>query len=195
MTKVYALFYDHDDTGAREEWNTFYTPCEVFATPADRATRQAALKAADPDLEFHEVDLEIPPSAAVTAMGSGPNPGGSGNTGINDYGINDDDADDDDADAPELTEEEKEQLQKAQLEAMMPKPTYHGAPETLDAAIERILELELRLGDLHRAAEIAVAVRDFTLMEGQMPEAEKALETKIVVEYPDNGGPNIVVYS
>ena len=70
------------------------------------------------------------------------------------------------------------------LAELMPKPTYHGAPADLDAAIERILELELRLGDLHRAAEIACVVKDFTLIEGQMPEAEKALETKIVVEYP-----------
>lgn len=81
------------------------------------------------------------------------------------------------------------------MKELAPKPTYHGAPEDLDKAIERILELELRLGDLHRAAEIAVAVRDFTLIEGQMPEAEKALETKIVVEYPNQGAPNIVVYS
>lgn len=64
------------------------------------------------------------------------------------------------------------------------KPTFHNAPADLDAAIERIVELELRLGDLHRAAEIAVAVRDFTLIEGQMPEAERALENKIVIEYP-----------
>ena len=63
-------------------------------------------------------------------------------------------------------------------------PIYHNAPEDMEKAIERIIELELRLGDLHRAAEIAVAVRDMTLIEGQMPEAEKALETKIVVEYP-----------
>jgi hypothetical protein len=70
----------------------------------------------------------------------------------------------------------------------MIQPIYHNAPEDLDAAIQRILELELRLGDLHRAAEIAVAVRDFTLIEGQMPEADKALEKKIVVEYP-NAGP------
>jgi hypothetical protein len=69
----------------------------------------------------------------------------------------------------------------------MIKPIYHNAPEDLEKAIERILELELRLGDLHRAAEIAVVVRDFTLIEGQMPEAEKSLENKIIVEYPSNG--------
>ena len=73
------------------------------------------------------------------------------------------------------------------------KPIYHNAPEDLEKAIERIIELELRLGDLHRAAEIAVAVRDMTLIEGQMPEAEKALETKIVVEYPGAGHAPITV--
>jgi hypothetical protein len=103
-------------------------------------------------------------------MGAGPNGGGSGT-----------DDDDDDADEPEMTQEEL-------MKAMMPKPTYHGAPEDMDKAIDRILELELRLEDLHRAAEIAVAVRDFTLIEGQMPEADKTLEKKIVVEYP-NAGP------
>jgi hypothetical protein len=75
----------------------------------------------------------------------------------------------------------------------MIQPIYHNAPEDLDAAIKRILELELRLEDLHRAAEIAVAVRDFTLIEGQMPEADKALSTKIVVEYPNSGHQPITV--
>ena len=103
---------------------------------------------------------------------------------------------DDSLESIDLEGTDKAELEKklAELQAKI-KPTYIGAPETLDAAIERILELELRLGDLHRAAEIAVAVRDFSLIEGQMPEAEKTLETKIVVEYPDAGGPNIVVYS
>ena len=72
-------------------------------------------------------------------------------------------------------------------------PIYHNAPEDMEKAIERIIELELRLGDLHRAAEIAVAVRDMTLIEGQMPEAERALETKIVVEYPSTGHAPITV--
>lgn len=172
MSKVYILFYDHDGTGDREEWNTYYTPCEAFASAADRDVRKQALKAADPDLVFHELDLDMPTSAAVAAMGAGPNGGGSGT----------------DDDESEMTPEEI-------MKALQPKPTYHGAPENLDAAIERILELELRLGDLHRAAEIATVVKDFNLIEGQMPEAEKALETKIVVEYPQGNGPNIVIYS
>jgi len=74
MSKVYILFYDHN--GTRGEWNTFYTPCEAFASEADRDARKQALSAADPDLEFHELDLDMPTSAAVAAMGSGPNSGG-----------------------------------------------------------------------------------------------------------------------
>ena len=169
MSKVYILFYDHDGAGSREEWNTFYTPCEAFASVADRDVRKQALSAADPDLSFHELDLDMPTSAAVSAMGAGPNSGGSG-----------------DSNESEMTAEEA-------MKAMMPQPIYHGAPEDLGKAIDRIMELELRLGDLHRAAEIATVVRDFTLIEGQMPEAEKALETKIEVEYPGAGHSPITV--
>jgi hypothetical protein len=95
-------------------------------------------------------------------------------------------------DKEELAEIDAELAEK--LKALQPKPNYIGAPETLEAAIERIVELELRLGDLHRAAEIATVVRDFSLIEGQMPEAGKALESKIVIEYPQSaGGPGITV--
>jgi hypothetical protein len=37
--KVYLLYYDNDDTGAREERNVFYTPCEVYLSPEDRQKR------------------------------------------------------------------------------------------------------------------------------------------------------------
>jgi hypothetical protein len=57
--KVYLLFYDEDDTGAREEWSTFYTPCEVFADPAVRTTRIAYVKTARPEVEFHTIDLDV----------------------------------------------------------------------------------------------------------------------------------------
>ena len=169
MSKVYILFYDHDGSGEREEWNTFYTPCEAFASAMDRDLRKSNLTAADPDLKFHELDLNIPDT--VTAINDMPGP-------------------DDDAPEVEMTPEE---IEKALKKAM--RPNFIGAPENLDDAIDRIVEVELRLGDLHRAAEIAVAVRDFTLIEGQMPEAEKCLEKKIIAEYSDHGGPNIVVYS
>ena len=169
MAKVYILFYDHDGSGAREEWNTFYTPCEAFASAMDRDLRKTNLTAADPDLSFHELDLDMPDT--VAAINGMPGPG-------------------DDAPEKELTQEEIDALLKKAN-----RPNFIGAPENLDDAIDRIVEVELRLGDLHRAAEIAVAVRDFTLIEGQMPEAEACLEKKIVLEYPQGDGPNIVVYS
>ena len=37
--KLYLLYYDTDGSGAREEWSVFYTPCEIFDTPAKRQTR------------------------------------------------------------------------------------------------------------------------------------------------------------
>ncbi len=56
--RVFLLYYDHN-TGAREEWNTFYTPCEVFLDDLDRRARRAFLLAQDPTLRFHEDDLLI----------------------------------------------------------------------------------------------------------------------------------------
>ena len=41
---VYLLYYD-TDYGSREEWNTFYTPCEVFATEEQRQRRIDFIKA------------------------------------------------------------------------------------------------------------------------------------------------------
>ena len=62
--KLYLLYYD-TDYGNREEWNTFYTPCEVFDDPAKRQARIDFIKAqvdhhGEPvEYEFHEVDTEI----------------------------------------------------------------------------------------------------------------------------------------
>jgi hypothetical protein len=36
--KLYLLYYD-TDSGAREEWSVFYTPCEIFLTPEQRQAR------------------------------------------------------------------------------------------------------------------------------------------------------------
>ena len=60
--KVYLLYYDND-YGDRENWNTFYTPCEVFDTPEKRQARIDFIKAqstnyTDDDC-FHTVDTEI----------------------------------------------------------------------------------------------------------------------------------------
>ena len=66
--KIYLLYYDTDN-GAREEWNTFYTPVEVFDSPEKRQQRIDFLsKLLDPDSDggdkpygffFHPVDKEI----------------------------------------------------------------------------------------------------------------------------------------
>lgn len=62
--KLYLLYYD-TDMGSREEWNTFYTPCEVFDTPEKRQARIDFIKQqADEDgyplgYEFHTVDTVL----------------------------------------------------------------------------------------------------------------------------------------
>mgnify|MGYP003705537347 CR=1 FL=1 len=59
--KLYLLYYD-TDYGAREEWNTFYTPCEVFDSAKKRQERidfikQQVNEDGDPvGYEFHTVD-------------------------------------------------------------------------------------------------------------------------------------------
>ena len=90
----------------------------------------------------------------------------------------------------ELTPEQERALEE-QLKSMM--PIYHNAPADLDAARERIMELELVLGDLHRAAEIASVVRDFSVVESFLRPAEEALANKITVEYPSAGPMKITV--
>lgn len=62
--KLYLLYYD-TDMGSREEWNTFYTPCEVFDTPEKRQARIDFIKQqVDEDgyplgHEFHTVDTVL----------------------------------------------------------------------------------------------------------------------------------------
>ncbi len=54
--KVYLLFYD-EEVGGREDWNTFYTPCEAFTGPLVRDKRKAYVLSKRPNVEFHELDL------------------------------------------------------------------------------------------------------------------------------------------
>jgi hypothetical protein len=62
--KVYLLYYD-TDYGSREEWNTFYTPVEVFDSAKKRQDRIDFIKQqVDKDgesvaYEFHTVDTMI----------------------------------------------------------------------------------------------------------------------------------------
>ena len=62
--KIYLLYYDHD-YGDRENWNTFYTPVEVFGSEEKRQARIDFIKQqvdedGEPvDYEFHEVDTVL----------------------------------------------------------------------------------------------------------------------------------------
>jgi hypothetical protein len=73
------------------------------------------------------------------------------------------------------------------------KPIYHNAPEDMDQAIARIMELEMRLEDLVRAAEIAEASAQWHIIDGFRRDADSALENKITVEYPQSDQPNITM--
>jgi len=72
MTKAYLLFYDVDE-GSRENWNTFYTPVEAFASEEDRQARMDFLKTitenhwGDPvQYHFHTVDIGVITGAGIT---------------------------------------------------------------------------------------------------------------------------------
>ena len=69
----------------------------------------------------------------------------------------------------------------------MPQVTYHNAPETLEDAIQRILEVEMKLEDLSRAAEIASITRQFEILDSFKREADDCLEKKITIEQPSSG--------
>jgi hypothetical protein len=60
--KVYLLYYDNDH-GDRENWNTFYTPVEVFLSKKERQDRIDFIKANSEDYTdddcFHEVDKVV----------------------------------------------------------------------------------------------------------------------------------------
>ena len=56
---VYLLFYETEETGDREVWNTFYTPVEVFGEVGTRNDRIKALRKIHPNIEFHEIEVEV----------------------------------------------------------------------------------------------------------------------------------------
>jgi hypothetical protein len=70
--KIYLLYYDTIDSGSREEWNTFYTPVELFTSDEDRKQRINFIKKqVDRDgnpveYEFYKVDKEIMVGSAIT---------------------------------------------------------------------------------------------------------------------------------
>ena len=74
-----------------------------------------------------------------------------------------------------------------------PEPILHNAPENLEDAIKRILELEMRLEDLSRASEIASITRQFEILDSFKREADDCLEKKIVIEQPSTADMKLTV--
>jgi len=66
----------------------------------------------------------------------------------------------------------------------VPEAKLINKPEDLDAAVERIMELEMRLEDLARACEIAMITRQFDVVESFKATADECLLKKIVIEQP-----------
>jgi len=66
-------------------------------------------------------------------------------------------------------------------------PTFRNAPDTIAEAIERIMELEMRLEDLSRAVEIAQITRQLDIVDGFRQQADDCLQKKITIEQPGNG--------
>jgi hypothetical protein len=59
MAKVYALFYDFEEGGDRENWNVFYTPLEIFTDKAVRDARKDYIESTYPDLTCECRDLDV----------------------------------------------------------------------------------------------------------------------------------------
>jgi hypothetical protein len=58
---------------------------------------------------------------------------------------------------------------------------HTNMPENMEAAIQRILELECRLEDLARGFEIADACGMYQMMHSFVEQANQALETKMIM--------------
>lgn len=76
------------------------------------------------------------------------------------------------------TEVSEEELAKKFL------PTYVNAPDDLEQARDRILEVEMALEDLARAVEIAQVTGSFELVESFRATANEVLKSKIEIVQP-----------
>lgn len=76
------------------------------------------------------------------------------------------------------TEVSEEELLKKYL------PTYVNAPEDLEQARDRILEIEMALEDLARAVEIAQVTGSWEILESFRASANDVLATKIEIVQP-----------
>lgn len=77
-----------------------------------------------------------------------------------------------------------EELEKKLADLDLKQETYLNAPADLDAAIQRIMEIEMRLEDLARATEIVEITRQFEILEGFRKAADECLVNKITIDRP-----------
>lgn len=75
----------------------------------------------------------------------------------------------------------------------LPEIKLENAPETLEAAIERIMRLETALDDLARATEIAQFSKQYHLANTYIEEAEELLKDRIIVPEIEQGDFNLTV--
>ncbi len=90
------------------------------------------------------------------------------------------------ATAPDIyTEEGMEELEEKLKDLKLGhQEKFLNAPETLELAIQRIMEVEMRLEDLARAVEIAEITGQLNMVEGFRREADECLKTKITIDRP-----------
>ena len=72
-------------------------------------------------------------------------------------------------------------------------PQLENAPETLEDAVRRIMQLETALDDLVRATEIAQYSKQYHLAEVYMAQAEELLQDRIIVPELEQGDFNLTV--
>jgi hypothetical protein len=95
--------------------------------------------------------------------------------------------------APVLDEKTTQEISDKLNDIQLPVPEYKNAPENIESAIQRIMDLEVALEDLSRAIEIAVISRQFELVDGFRSRADEMLQTKITVVEPERGPMKITV--
>lgn len=87
--------------------------------------------------------------------------------------------------APDIyTDEGMAELEEKLKDLKLAQEKYLNAPETLEEAIQRIMEVEMRLEDLARAVEIAEITGQLNMVEGFRREADECLKTKITIDRP-----------
>ena len=89
-------------------------------------------------------------------------------------------------------QEPTETMDPAQIMAAV-NEQLDNAPKDYISAVQRIMELEMRLEDLSRAAEIVEITRQFELFEGFRTAADESLKTKILHKRENTGDLNLTV--